>query len=430
MRVLATLVARLLVVMLVVPLSLAGEAPDPKWLDKSVSADDLAAATQFVGFALPAATPGVRWFGGAPEDPCDGKVTVVQVFSMKEGGRPLIRKLRDSVPNGTRLVIIHAQVEAERVVQNLEKSPPAMPIAVDTDGAWLKSMGLDGKPINMVIDTNGAVRYAGLRTDMLRKALASLLEEKPDPAKRAKRRPPSGGSGGAGSRSGSVSGGTSTPSGGSTPPTNPPSDGASPPPPSGGSTPPPAPPGGSPPSSGASGGANAPPAGVDFPVFTDRIESAIDRRGQHMAAFHVDQWISPQPQTPANRLLVIDFWATWCKPCRASVPHLNEIATTWPDMVLVVGITDEPAQAVVPALRMYGMSLESFKYPVASDPNKNLFNFFGVGGIPHGVVVSADGIVRWQGHPSMLTPEVMERLVQAQRSANGGGSSKGSGSRR
>jgi hypothetical protein len=199
MRSIATHVVRLAALALLVPLALAGEAADPKWIDKAVSEENRAAATQFVGFALPAATPGVRWFGGPPEDPCDGKVTVVQIFSMKEGGRPLIRKLRDSVPDGTRLVIIHAQMEAEKVVQNLEKSPPAMPIAVDTDGAWLKSMGLDGKPINMVIDVNGAVRHAGLRTDMLRAAVTPLLQEKADPAKRAKPRPrASGASGGTG----------------------------------------------------------------------------------------------------------------------------------------------------------------------------------------------------------------------------------------
>ena len=423
MRVFNGIVVAALTLVLAPPLARAEEGPDPKWLDKTVSPEDREAANGFVGFALPAATPGVRWFGGPPEDPCDGKVTVVQIFSMKEGGRPLIRKLRDSVPDGTRLVIIHAPVEAEKVVQNLEKSPPAMPIAVDTDGAWLKSMGLDGKPINMVIDVNGGVRYAGLRTDMLKKAIASLLDEKPDPAKRAKRRPPNGGAGGSGAGTGSPG---VPPAGGSTPPTDPSGGGAKPPsdPRGGGSGQPSNPAGGgaTPPSDPSGGGSDRPTAG--FPVFTDPVDGATDRRGQKMPTFKVDQWISPRPDAPTDRLLVIDFWATWCKPCRAAVPHMNEIAQAHSDAALVVGITDEPAQAVVPALRLYGMTLESFKYPVASDPNKFLFNFFGVSGIPHVAVISADGVVRWQGHPSMLTAEVTQRLADAQRAARPRGPGK------
>jgi hypothetical protein len=66
---------------------------------------------------------------------------------------------------------------------------PAIAVAVDMDGAWLQSMGLPMKPINVVVDVNGTVRYVGVRSDALKKLTTELLAEKADPAKKAKPRP-------------------------------------------------------------------------------------------------------------------------------------------------------------------------------------------------------------------------------------------------
>ena len=363
MRFLATLIVRLVAVAMLVPPAVADGEPDPKWLDKGVSPEDRAAAERLVSWAVPPATPGVRWFGGEPENPSDGKVTVVQVFSMKEGGRSLIRKVRDAVPDGTRLVVIHAAVDVDKVVSAMQKTPPAMPVAVDTDGAWLKSMGLDGSPVNLVIDVHGAVRYAGLRTDALKKAVSPLLQEKPDPAKRARRRP------------------TDQP----------------------------------PPAKAAS---------ADFPRFTGPVGNATDRRGQKMPDFCVDTWITARPDAPIGKLLLVDFWATWCGPCMSSVPRLNELADANRDIATLVGITDQPQAEVLLGLSGRQMTPDHFRYSLASDPSKTLAGFFGVQAIPHLAIMSSDGVVRWQGKPHLLDADTFKRLADAQRAMNkatGGG---------
>ena len=54
--------------------------------------------------------------------------------------------------------------------------------------------------------------------------------------------------------------------------------------------------------------------------------------------------------------------------------------------------------------------------------------FFGVRGIPHCAIISADNVVRWQGNPAQLTPAVMNQLVAANRALRGTpGASSGGG---
>jgi hypothetical protein len=169
-------------------LATAGE-PDAAWIDTSVPAQARAAAAANIGFAVPPAPDSVKWFGGAAVVPSDGTVTVVQTFSMKQGGRSLLRGVKTSLPDGVRLVPIHMQDDAETAAKNMARSAPAMAVAVDLQGAWLASMGLADTPVNLVIDVNGAVRFVGLKPEAMKQALKPLLAEKADPAKRAKPRP-------------------------------------------------------------------------------------------------------------------------------------------------------------------------------------------------------------------------------------------------
>ncbi len=173
-------------------LGAAGE-PEAAWLDPSVPAEVRAAAAAQVGFAVPAAPDSVKWFGGAAVAPSDGTVTVIQTFSMKQGGRSLVRSVKTSLPDGVRFVPIHMRDDAETAAKNMARSAPAMAVAVDLQGAWLGGMGLPDAPVNLVVDVNGAVRFVGLKPEALKKALAPLLAEKADPAKKAKpRTPPAG----------------------------------------------------------------------------------------------------------------------------------------------------------------------------------------------------------------------------------------------
>ncbi|MFM7134640.1 MAG: redoxin domain-containing protein [Planctomycetota bacterium] len=152
--------------------------------------------------------------------------------------------------------------------------------------------------------------------------------------------------------------------------------------------------------------------GVQFPTFTNRIGGASDLRGKPSPALAAEKWWNGQPNVQ-GKLTVVDFWATWCPPCRAAIPHMNEIAKAYPRDVAVVGITDETNRNFDEGCLKHRLSKSDFSYAIGLDPQKRMSGAFGVRAIPHVAAISADGVVRWQGNASELTPDVMRQLVAA-----------------
>ncbi len=104
---------------------------------------------------------------------------------------------------------------------------------------------------------------------------------------------------------------------------------------------------------------------------------------------------------------IVEFWATWCPPCRDSIPHLNEIYKTYNAKGLqVLGITGEPNQTIRNFVKKTPID-----YPVATD-RRDVAAEFGVSGIPHAFLVDAEGTIVWQGHPMSLTAKQIEGVLQ------------------
>ena len=119
------------------------------------------------------------------------------------------------------------------------------------------------------------------------------------------------------------------------------------------------------------------------------------------------QWLEKKPETE-GKPMIVEFWATWCPPCRASIPHLNEIYAKYKDKGLqIVGITDEDRAKI----KKFEKEVP-IEYAVALDANGKYAKPFGIQGIPHAVLVDKTGKIVWEGHPMSLKESQIEELLK------------------
>lgn len=116
----------------------------------------------------------------------------------------------------------------------------------------------------------------------------------------------------------------------------------------------------------------------------------------------------------SGKITVVEFWATWCGPCRQSIPHLTELQKKYKEKnVRIIGISDEAEDAVKPFVETQGAAMD---YTVALDNEKKTWAAFaepfGVSGIPHAFVVDAAGVLLWQGHPMDGLDEVLAKATE------------------
>jgi thiol-disulfide isomerase/thioredoxin len=128
--------------------------------------------------------------------------------------------------------------------------------------------------------------------------------------------------------------------------------------------------------------------------------------GQKAPGLVVEKWLTPEPDR-AGKFVLIDFWATWCGPCRRAIPELNTIQKRYGDRLVVIGISDEDEGAV------RAMTSPHIDYAVAIDRQGRMKKQIGITGIPHVILIDPKGIVRWEGYPLLtgeeLTPAVVEQ---------------------
>lgn len=106
--------------------------------------------------------------------------------------------------------------------------------------------------------------------------------------------------------------------------------------------------------------------------------------------------------------LLLEFWATWCPPCRKSIPHLNEIFAKYKDRGLVViGVTDEDEAKIRKFQKDVPMD-----YSVAIDGDSRLGEKMGIRSIPTAFLVNKTGEIVWEGHPMQLTDEDIAKILE------------------
>lgn len=108
-----------------------------------------------------------------------------------------------------------------------------------------------------------------------------------------------------------------------------------------------------------------------------------------------------------NKVFLIDFWATWCGPCIESIPHLNLLVEKFKDKnVKFISITYESENLVNEFLKDHPMKSE-----VALDDDFKMFRSYNAWAIPNIVMINSKGKIAGRIHPSRLTEEIIEILL-------------------
>ena len=106
-----------------------------------------------------------------------------------------------------------------------------------------------------------------------------------------------------------------------------------------------------------------------------------------------------------DKTVVIEFWATWCPPCRKSIPHLKQLNNEYKNKnVIFVSLTNEDLASV-----------EKFNQKVGMDwligTGSNTASDYKVNGIPHAFIIQKGKVV-WEGHPMFGLEEKLKEITK------------------
>lgn len=117
---------------------------------------------------------------------------------------------------------------------------------------------------------------------------------------------------------------------------------------------------------------------------------------------------------------IVEFWATWCGPCKVSIPHLNELHEKFKDKKLVVigqDVWERDESLVAPFVKKMG---DKMTYRVAMDDKSDekdgamavtWMKAAGQRGIPSAFIVNSEGKIAWIGHPMGLKEALLEDIL-------------------
>ena len=135
-------------------------------------------------------------------------------------------------------------------------------------------------------------------------------------------------------------------------------------------------------------------------------------QGDAAPAIDLGAWLNapdgeaPTPKSLEGRVVMVEFWGTWCGPCVRSMPRVQELHDRYGKRGLVVlAISYETPEQ----MRAF-LAERSYTMPVGSDPEKKVVSAFGVRGWPSTFVVDKEGRIAYAGSPYGVEPAIEAAL--------------------
>ncbi len=132
--------------------------------------------------------------------------------------------------------------------------------------------------------------------------------------------------------------------------------------------------------------------------------------GEKPPEIQIKEWLNTSENYTLEKLkgkiVLIDFWATWCRPCVRAMPHLQKVWEAYKDKGLVViAISAETKNKVEPFAKQY-----HYSFPFALDDNRKTNKSYDIKSIPTTYIIAPNGKVAWQGHAGS---EDVEKVIKA-----------------
>ncbi len=95
-----------------------------------------------------------------------------------------------------------------------------------------------------------------------------------------------------------------------------------------------------------------------------------------------------------DKLIILDFWATWCQPCKKLMPHLDEIQKKYGEFVQVVAVDIDKVRHQAKAKKY--IKSKKFKFEVLLDPLGKVKKMYNVTNPPHTIMISPEMEIIWE----------------------------------
>lgn len=146
--------------------------------------------------------------------------------------------------------------------------------------------------------------------------------------------------------------------------------------------------------------------------------------GDAAPALKVEKFIKGEPvkEFKAGRIYVVEFWSTWCGPCKAAMPHMTELQKKFKEKVTFISVNiwedkDYTAKTLTKVEEFVKKNDERMGYTVAYDGaaqamDKTYMDAAGEDGIPTAFIITGDAKIAFIGHPAMPDFEqTLQKLV-------------------
>jgi thiol-disulfide isomerase/thioredoxin len=109
-----------------------------------------------------------------------------------------------------------------------------------------------------------------------------------------------------------------------------------------------------------------------------------------------------------DKIVIIEFWASWCMPCMQAMSHLNDLQKKYPKKIKVIGVNNYDTKPVI--LRL--LQQRNWSILISSDTSKKLNQYFPHHIIPHTVVIDLNTNIAAITSADQISDSVIQRLMR------------------